>query len=229
MVRVATVTRIIDGDTFEVQFQDDSSTTIRLVGVDTPEVEIQYMDPAEYNVPDTPAGRDWLLQWGGEASAFAEERLAGEQVRVATDPQAGTSGGFGRTLAYIYHDDTSFGKQLLNRGLARVYTGETFVLEDEYLAIEADAQAANQGVWGFERPTTPTTTSTPDDGGNDDNDNDAGAGVNYPPPSNDGAPGDKYDCGDFDDPAVAQQWFETHNPEEDPSGLDGDGNGQACE
>jgi outer membrane biosynthesis protein TonB len=49
--------------------------------------------------------------------------------------------------------------------------------------------------------------------------------VETPPPS--GPPSDPYDCGDFDTQAQAQAVLED-NPD-DPSGLDGDGNGLACE
>jgi micrococcal nuclease len=230
-VRTATVVRVIDGDTFEVRFKNGETDTVRLIGVDTPEPIISNMDPSEYGIPDTTAGQDWLLRWADEASNYATTKLEGKQVRVVTDPQSDERGYYGRLLAYVYINYENFGKQLLERGLARVYTGGEFVLEDEYLSIEADAQAANRGLWSFEKTTTPTATPTPvpTDGGEDDDGSDGGAGVNYPPPSNDGAPGDRYDCGDFDDPAVAQQWFEAHNPKEDPSGLDSDGDSEACE
>jgi hypothetical protein len=36
------------------------------------------------------------------------------------------------------------------------------------------------------------------------------------------------DCGDFDTQPEAQRFFERHQPG-DPHGLDGDGDGQACE
>lgn len=214
--RTATVTRVIDGDTLEVSFTSGETDTVRLIGVDTPEVAEQYMDPSEYGVPDTPRGRDWLLMWGDRASAYASERLAGQQVRVVTDPQSDERGGFGRLLAYIYVDGENFGRSLLERGLARVYTDGDFSLENAYLRSEADAQAAERGLWSFE--SMATATPIPDNGG---------GGMVSPTPS--GGADDPYDCSDFDTHAQAQQWFENHNPEQDPAGLDGDGNGEACE
>lgn len=59
---------------------------------------------------------------------------------------------------------------------------------------------------------TPTATPTED-------------AVETPPPS--GPPSDPYDCSDFDTQAQAQAVLD-ENPD-DPSGLDGDGNGIACE
>ncbi len=37
------------------------------------------------------------------------------------------------------------------------------------------------------------------------------------------------DCSDFNSQAQAQDFFESHNPGSDPHGLDGDGDGIACE
>lgn len=213
--------RVVDGDTLEVEFASGETDTVRLVGVDTPETAEQYMNPSEYNVPDTPQGRDWLLMWGDRASAFATEQLVGEQVQVVTDPESDERGGFGRLLAYIYHDGENFGKQLLERGLARVYTDGEFSLESEYLDIESTAQANNRGLWGFEGDTstaTPTPTDTPaSDGGSGD----------LPPPSNDPDASDPYDCSDFDSQEQAQQVLEQDSS--DPSGLDSDDDGTACE
>lgn len=222
--RTATVVRVIDGDTFEVRFKTGETDTVRLIGVDTPEVADQYMDPPEYNVPDTPTGRDWLLKWGHRASGFATDKLAGEQVRVVTDPESDSRGYYDRLLAYVYIDGENLGHELLERGLARVYSEGEFVLESKYLDSEADAQAANRGVWGFEAATTSTATATPtpvpDTGG------DSG-GSDLPPPS--GGASDPYDCGDFSSQQQAQEYFENHNPDEDPSGLDGEGDGKVCE
>jgi len=43
-----------------------------------------------------------------------------------------------------------------------------------------------------------------------------------------GASGDK-DCSDFPTHKAAQKWFKHHNPKADPSGLDADHDGIACE
>ncbi|MFC6965103.1 hypothetical protein ACFQL7_28240 [Halocatena marina] len=64
------------------------------------------------------------------------------------------------------------------------------------------------------KPTTTTTTETPPDDS-----------VELPPPSGDAS--DPYDCSDFDTHAQAQAVLE--NTPGDPSDLDGDENGVACE
>jgi hypothetical protein len=38
-----------------------------------------------------------------------------------------------------------------------------------------------------------------------------------------------YDCSDFPTQRAAQKWFKHHHPRQDPSGLDADHDGIACE
>ena len=60
----ALVTDVVDGDTVDVRFPDGSADTVRLLGVDTPEVHVEN-DPAEFEgVPDTEAGRTCLRRQG---------------------------------------------------------------------------------------------------------------------------------------------------------------------
>jgi hypothetical protein len=40
---------------------------------------------------------------------------------------------------------------------------------------------------------------------------------------------DAKDCSDFPTQKAAQHWFKHHNPKADPSGLDADHDGIACE
>jgi micrococcal nuclease len=220
--RQATITDVTDGDTVEVEFSNGETDTIRLIGVDTPETIASNLNPSEYGIPDTTQGRDWLLNWGDKASSFATEQLAGEQVLVVTDPESDKRGYYGRLLAYIYVDGTNFGKQLVQRGYARVYTGSEFVLEDEYLDLEATAQAADKGLWAFKEATTPTATPLPESTESPAED----GGVVTPTPSNDGELPDPYDCGDFE---TREQVEAVFDPDNDISNLDGNGDGVACE
>lgn len=148
--RKATVVRVIDGDSFEVEFEDGSRDTIRLLGVDTPEVAKQYQDPSEYNIPDSEDGKQWLLVWGRRASDYIATTFLGETVYIQTDEIAGERGYFNRLLAYVRYQDMVVNEELLKWGLARVYTGEEFVREETYLQLEDDAQSDDIGVWGFD-------------------------------------------------------------------------------
>jgi micrococcal nuclease len=123
-------------------------------------------------------------------------------------------------LVYLYTDRTDFNHQLLDHGPARMYDS-SFSKRSEYTDTEAQAQREDVGLWDFNGSTltaTATETESSDDSG-------GSGGSDLPPPS--GPSSDLYDCSDFDSQSQAQQILE--NTRGDPSGLDGDDNGQACE
>lgn len=145
-----TVTRVIDGDTVEIRYEDGSTETVRLLGVDTPETPPNSVSPGEFEgIPDTDAGRDHLIVWGGRATGFAERNLAGRNVRLVVDSQADRRGGYGRLLGYIYVDDENFNQLLLTNGYARLYESE-FRYRDRFAAAEATAQQEGVGLWGYQ-------------------------------------------------------------------------------
>jgi micrococcal nuclease len=103
--RSALVTRVIDGDTVEIRYQAGETDTVRLLGVDTPEVSGD-VSPGEFEgIPDSAAGREHLREWATRASSFARTELSGQEVRVVTDPQADRRDRYGRLLAYIVPTD----------------------------------------------------------------------------------------------------------------------------
>lgn len=145
-----TVTRVIDGDTVEIRYENGSTETVRLLGVDTPETPPNSVSPGEFEgIPDTDAGRDHLIVWGGRATGFAERNLAGRNVRLVVDSQADRRGGYGRLLGYIYVDDENFNQLLLTNGYARLYESE-FRYRDRFAAAEATAQQEGVGLWGYQ-------------------------------------------------------------------------------
>lgn len=216
MARV-TITRVVDGDTMEVRFADGSTDTIRLLGVDTPEV-YGANDPAEFEgVPNTQAGEDWLRERGEQASAYAERDLEGREVFIATDKRADRRGSYGRLLVYVFDgiNAPSYNQAIIHLGLARVYDSEfsqreTFYEEEEY------AQSRRLGVWGYDESrassATSTTASVSSVEGFSPRDHD-----------NDG----DHDCQDFDTHPQAQE--ELGLGGSDPHRLDSDGDGVACE
>ena len=146
--RTATVVEVVDGDTLDVRFADGSEDRVRLLGVDTPEVHADN-SPGEFEgVPDTETGRACLADWGDRATAFAEDRLAGETVVVETDAEADRRGGYDRLLAYVTVEgsDRSFNRALLADGYARLYDS-AFTQRDAYAAVEGGARANATGLW----------------------------------------------------------------------------------
>jgi len=206
-----TVTRVIDGDTMEIEYPNGTEDTVRLLGVDTPETTLSRVSPDEFaDIPDTTAGRDHLFNWGERATTFAEDELEGTQVQMVFDPDSDRRGYFGRLLVYLYVDGENFNERLLAEGYARMYDSQ-FSLREEFAALEQEAQASDMGLWDFQDSDTGAET---------DSDNSDTEIPPLPPDSD-------YNCGDFETQEQAQYVLE--NESGDPHGLDGDGNGVACE
>ncbi|RDI70494.1 lamin tail domain-containing protein [Halopelagius longus] len=147
----ATVTRVVDGDTVNVRFSNGSGDTVRLLGVDTPEVR-GANSPGEFEgVPDTAAGRACLADAGETASSYARERLAGEEVRIVFDEVTDRRDYYGRLLAYVRVGGESFNRELLASGHARLYDG-TFTERERYVAAERRAREEGRGLWACATP-----------------------------------------------------------------------------
>jgi micrococcal nuclease len=143
-----TITDVVDGDTMDIRFNDGSTDTIRLLGVDTPEVHTD-VDPNEYEgIPDNQRGREWLRGWGDNASSYAKTRLAGETVTIAFDRRSDRRGSYDRLLVYIYQNDSNFNKQLLVDGHARMYDSR-FEKRGRFAAAETTARSNDIGLWGY--------------------------------------------------------------------------------
>ncbi len=154
-----TVTNVVDGDTVDIEYQNGSTDTVRLLGVDTPET-YGSVSPGEFEgVPDTQAGRECLQAAGENASAYATDRLAGQTVTLQFDSQADRRGDYGRLLAYVQVDGSNFNYGLVERGHARVYDS-TFSKSDSFYSAESAAQSAERNVWDCRTPN--------DDGSGDD-------------------------------------------------------------
>ena len=131
--RTATVGRVIDGDTVELEEPVDGYDTVRLIGVDTPE-----MDGGE-NGPETGAE---------EATKFTAEALEGREVTLETDEEIEDQ--YSRLLAYVWLDSGSdepefFNKTLLDEGLAQTLTVEPNDAYAECLdAAEEEARKADE-------------------------------------------------------------------------------------
>lgn len=143
----ATVTSVTDGDTVDVKYQNGTNDTVRLLGVDTPEVYGEN-DPSEFEgVPNTEAGKQCLADAGDAASAYMKDALQpGEQVTLVLDSASDGRGDYGRLLAYIRDDGTNLNYDLVKTGHARVYDSQ-FSQSDRFYAAESDAQSAERGLW----------------------------------------------------------------------------------
>jgi micrococcal nuclease len=222
----AMVSRVIDGDTVEVEFLEgsigaasqlglESTETVRLLGVDTPET-YSSNNPGEYaNITDTTC----LYGWGDLATVFAFESLNQQMVTIVLDSSAGLKGSFGRLLAYVEVDGVDFNARLVELGYARVYEEGSSKRETDYMDLQGYAQQQSIGLWecaAVQIISTPTITPGERFESADSDCDAAYPGVCIPPsPPN-------LDCGQ-----IRYTNFTVLAP--DPHRFDGDKDGIGCE
>jgi micrococcal nuclease len=142
------VINVVDGDTIDVRFQNGTTSTVRLLGVDTLEPR-GAVSPEEFGIPVTAAADAQLKTEADAATRFVREQLAGEQVTLVSDPEADDRGSFDRLLRYVLVEGESINEALLRRGHARVFES-SFTNRSVYRDLVTDAMAADRGVWSFE-------------------------------------------------------------------------------
>lgn len=126
------VISVVDGDTITVEM-DNRIETIRLIGIDTPEV---YIDN-EYN-PEC---------YSLEASEKLEELLDGETIKLSSDKNVDNKDRYGRYLRYVYLDDILINSKLVEDGYAYVYNYSDFTKLSYFLNLENKAKINKAGLW----------------------------------------------------------------------------------
>ena len=129
----ATNARVIDGDTLDV-----AGERIRLLGLDAPEgKQVCQRD-----------GRPW--QCGDDATAALRGLMAGRPVHCDVKGRDR----YQRALAVCTAGGTDLAREMVRRGMAVAYYPSRGVRGPSYDAEEADAEAAQRGLWGgsFVRP-----------------------------------------------------------------------------
>lgn len=130
-----TVTKVIDGDTFDIDVPDSGSahTRIRLWGIDTPEL-------AHFGKP--------VMHFGPEAFEFAKETLDGRSVHVVLSPKR-TRGKFGRLLAYVYLErgGRMYNEMLLEQGYAYADLRFPHHYADQFESADRRARRDGVGLW----------------------------------------------------------------------------------
>lgn len=136
----ARVVQVVDGDTIRVRRFGGGRYTVRILGVDTPEVSFG-------------------AECGGAMASRSMRRLAaGRNVFLKTDTSQPKRDRYGRLLAYVRRKNKGdLGRLQLRRGMAKVLVvGSAFKRVRPYRATQRRARAARRGVWGacggFDRP-----------------------------------------------------------------------------
>jgi endonuclease YncB( thermonuclease family) len=134
------VVRVVDGDTLHLGVPDGGNTTtkVRLLGIDAPEMGF---------------GGGTPMYFAEEATALARDLALGGTVRVYLDESAGIRDKYGRLLAYIELPDGRFlNEELLLAGCAYADLRFRHSYYYRYRQLEAGARAAKQGLWAHVSP-----------------------------------------------------------------------------
>jgi endonuclease YncB( thermonuclease family) len=131
--------QVIDGDTLEVRFPDDSVASVRLIGIDTPE-----STPKRY-------GR---VECGAEGALAAMSRRVepGQRLRLIRDRTQHSRDQYGRLLRYveIWRNDRDLGQAQIQSGWAKVYVFESpFRWLREYRLRQKQARKRGRGIWSL--------------------------------------------------------------------------------
>ncbi len=127
------VTAVYDGDTIKVKLTNGGEIKVRLIGIDSPELD----DPREEV--------QFLAQMAKE---FAFYQLFGREVRLTYDWEPKDS--YGRTLAYVWADDQKlFNEFIVNEGFAFAYLKFPYRkdYQDRFKAAESLARVKGVGLW----------------------------------------------------------------------------------
>ena len=124
------VSRVTDGDTITVR-DGRVEKTIRLVGIDAPEVSHKKREP------------------GQPYSQQATKHLAGVVLNKTLDIKEYGHDRYGRTLGEVFLDSRNVNLEMVDAGFAEVYRGDPALGQDlaSYWKAEEQARAAKRGMW----------------------------------------------------------------------------------
>jgi len=138
---VATISHVVDGDTYDIDMPDGGAATtrVRLLGIDCPEIA------------RAPGAND--AHFGREAANWASAELSGKRVRIVLDPTRPVRDKHGRLLVYLFDasaresDAASINQLLIDLGLAYADWRFEHVHELRFERAERIASRAKVGLW----------------------------------------------------------------------------------
>lgn len=132
------VMHVSDGDTLVVRGERRKPVTVRLIGVDAPEVDGPYRKAEPGGV---------------EARSFAGALLSGQPVYLESDPEQGARDKHGRVLAYVYRagDCVLINGEIIRQGYGESYRRFRFRKREEFARYEQEARKNRRGLWAGTR------------------------------------------------------------------------------
>lgn len=134
---MATIVRVVDGDTFVIRRKDSKQEEkLRLIGVDTPE--------------SVHSDKTRNTKWGKKASQYSKKKLTGKTVKLEFDKQK--TDVYGRTLAYLYVKEKGkyvmYNKTLVSKGYARAVCYEpNHKYKKTFNKLQKTAKKKKLGFW----------------------------------------------------------------------------------
>lgn len=117
------VTRIIDGDTFEIE----TGEKVRLIGINAPEISDIF---------------------GQEAKQYLTHLIGKKTVDLQTDNIANDRDRYQRLLRYVILDGVDINQKMVSDGFAFAYLKYNFSKSRAYEQAQIQARDANKGIWG---------------------------------------------------------------------------------
>jgi len=135
---VATITRVVDGDSFVARFADGQSRGLRLIGINAPEMTDE---------------REDVRTWAFLAKRFAAFHLQGRRVQLEYDWNVEDK--YGRVLAYVRpREGELFNEQIIRRGFAYIFLLYPFRkdYQESFRAAQREAVRQGRGLWAKNPP-----------------------------------------------------------------------------
>lgn len=133
------ITKIVDGDTINVEPFPDGEDSVRLLGIDTPETNYQGRSQGKH---------------ADDAKLFLNSLISiGDTVRIETDLEERDK--YGRVLAYVFKGDLNINVKLVAEGMAapyQIFPNLKFFNEVRQATI--DAQNQQKGIFNPVNPLT---------------------------------------------------------------------------
>ena len=125
-----TVVVVYDGDTIKVKFENGIERRVRLIGIDSAEME------------DTPLETplEALL-----AKRFTFHHLFRKSVKLTYENDLEDK--YGRLLAYVWTDVGLFNEYILKEGFAHVFLKFPYAMKEKFIQAQNKAQELGRGLW----------------------------------------------------------------------------------
>ena len=128
----ASVIHITDGDTVIVEMSNGTQETIRIIGIDTPE-----MRGGQSKGPEC---------FAKEATNALLQLIDGANVTLVSDPSSDRDS-YERLLRYIHVDNIDVGAHMISEGFAGHFPWFDHARKDSYTTLHTKAKKQRKGLW----------------------------------------------------------------------------------